>query len=184
MTWKFIARKHVHAPPCRNVVPTESYSDGQNVGYFLRTLRTLLLALGYNEPPLFIGILRLLRGNSYLWRVRVVIYERPTTDHICLICQVIESHHTEVEVRGRDEGGSTRSFGRSVIWSEWTNEHSQYRQFPSWTEGAEAGVLPAGDHDHNGCFTDQVKSTRAMVQDLDEAIKEVKLLREHEEESS
>jgi hypothetical protein len=45
-------------------------------------------------------------------------------------------------------------------------------------------VLPAGDHDHIGCFTDQVKSTRAMVQDLDEAIKEVKLLREHEEESS
>jgi hypothetical protein len=35
-----------------------------------------------------------------------------------------------------------------------------------------------------GCFTDQVKLTRALVQDLDEAIKEVKLLREHEEESS
>jgi hypothetical protein len=35
-----------------------------------------------------------------------------------------------------------------------------------------------------GCFTDQVKLTRAMVRDLDEAIKEVKLLGEHEEESS
>jgi hypothetical protein len=45
-------------------------------------------------------------------------------------------------------------------------------------------VLPAGDHDPNGCFTDQVKLTRALVQDLDEAIKEVKLLEEHEEESS
>jgi hypothetical protein len=56
---KLIARKHVRAPPHRNVVPTESHSDGQNAGYFLRTLRTVLLALGYSEPPLFIGIPRL-----------------------------------------------------------------------------------------------------------------------------
>jgi hypothetical protein len=35
-----------------------------------------------------------------------------------------------------------------------------------------------------GCFTDQVKLTHTLVQDLDEAIKEVKLLGEHEEESS
>jgi hypothetical protein len=35
-----------------------------------------------------------------------------------------------------------------------------------------------------GCFTDQVMLTRALVQDLDEAIKEVKLLGEHEEDSS
>jgi hypothetical protein len=45
-------------------------------------------------------------------------------------------------------------------------------------------ILPAGDHDRMGCFTDQVKLTRALVQDLDEAVKEVKLLGEHEEESS
>jgi hypothetical protein len=45
-------------------------------------------------------------------------------------------------------------------------------------------VLPAGDHDRIGCFTDQVKLTRALVRELDEAIKEVKLLGEHEEESS
>jgi hypothetical protein len=45
-------------------------------------------------------------------------------------------------------------------------------------------VLPAGDHDRIGCFTDQVKLTHALVQDLDEAVKEVKLLGEHEEESS
>jgi hypothetical protein len=42
----------------------------------------------------------------------------------------------------------------------------------------------AGDRDHIGCFTDQVKLTRALVRDLDEAIKEVNLLRDHEEESS
>ena len=35
-----------------------------------------------------------------------------------------------------------------------------------------------------GCFTDQVKLTRALVQNLDEAVKEVKLLGEHGEESS
>jgi myosin heavy subunit len=45
-------------------------------------------------------------------------------------------------------------------------------------------VMPAGDHDHIGCFTDQVKLTRALVRDLDKAIKEVNLLGEHEEESS
>jgi hypothetical protein len=44
--------------------------------------------------------------------------------------------------------------------------------------------MPAGDRDHIGCYTDQVKPTRALVQDLDEAIKEVNLLGEHEELSS
>jgi hypothetical protein len=51
-------------------------------------------------------------------------------------------------------------------------------------EGAVAVVLPVGDHDRIGCFTDQVKLTHALVRDLDEAVKEVKLLGEHEEESS
>jgi hypothetical protein len=51
----------------------------------------MLLALGSSEPPLFIGTLRLLCGNSYLWRVCVVIYERPTTDHIHCIYQVVEA---------------------------------------------------------------------------------------------
>jgi peptidoglycan hydrolase CwlO-like protein len=45
-------------------------------------------------------------------------------------------------------------------------------------------VLPTGDHDRIGCFTDQVKLTRALVRDLDEAVKEVKLLGENEEKSS
>jgi chromosome segregation ATPase len=44
--------------------------------------------------------------------------------------------------------------------------------------------MPVGDHDHIGCFADQVKMTQALVRDLDEAIKEVNLLGEHEEESS
>jgi hypothetical protein len=88
---KLTARKHVHAPPCRNVVPMKSHSDGQNAGYFPRTLQTVLLALGYSEPPLFIGVLRLLLRNSYLWRVRVIIYERPTSDCIHRIRHVVEA---------------------------------------------------------------------------------------------
>jgi hypothetical protein len=88
---KLTARKHVRAPTCRNVVPTESHSEGQNAEYFPRTLQTMLLALGYSEPPLFVGVPRPLRGNSYLWRVLVIIYEGPMTDHIRRIYHVIEA---------------------------------------------------------------------------------------------
>jgi hypothetical protein len=45
-------------------------------------------------------------------------------------------------------------------------------------------ILPAGSHDRIGCFTDQVKLTRALVRNLDEVIKKIKLLEEHEEEST
>jgi hypothetical protein len=88
---KLTARKHVCAAPRRNAVPTESHNNGQNASYFLRTLWIVLLALGSNEPPLFIGTPRLLLGNSYIWLVHVVIYERPTTDRIWHICQVVEA---------------------------------------------------------------------------------------------
>jgi hypothetical protein len=88
---KLTVRKHIHVPPRRNVVPTESHSDGQNAGYFLRTLWTVLLALGYSEPPLFVDVPRLPCGNSYLWCVWVIIYERPTTDHIRRIRRVVET---------------------------------------------------------------------------------------------
>jgi hypothetical protein len=98
---KLTVRKQVHVPPRRNAVPTESHSDGQRAGYFLWTSRTVLLALGYSEPPLFIGVLRLLHGNSYLWHVRVIIYERPTTDHIRRICHVVEA----TTLRWTFEGG-------------------------------------------------------------------------------
>jgi hypothetical protein len=62
--------------------------------------------------------------------------------------------------------------------------HSKYRHFLSRAEGVEVVILPARGHGCMGCFTDQVKLTRALVQDLDEAVKEVKLLGEHAEESS
>jgi hypothetical protein len=56
-----------------------------------RTMWIMLLALGSSEPTLFIGIPRLLREDSYLWHVRVVIYKRATTDRIHHICQVVEA---------------------------------------------------------------------------------------------
>jgi hypothetical protein len=45
-------------------------------------------------------------------------------------------------------------------------------------------VMSVRDSDHIGSSTDQVKLTRALVRDLDEVVKEVKLQGEHEEESS
>jgi hypothetical protein len=64
-------------------------------------------------------------------------------------------------------------------------EQTQHHHFPGHArEGAEAVVMPAGERDHIGCFADQVKLTRALVRDLNEAIKEVNLLGEHGEVSS
>jgi hypothetical protein len=88
---KLTAWKHIRVPPRRNAVSMESHNNGQNAGYFPRTLRTVLVALGSSEPPLFIGTPRLLHGNSYLWRVRVVIYKSHTTDRIRCIYQVVET---------------------------------------------------------------------------------------------
>jgi hypothetical protein len=145
----------------------------------------VLLALGYSEPPLFIGVLRLLHENSYLWHARVIIYERPTTDRIHRIRRVVEA----TTLRWTFEGGMREAAREALALLrhevEEQMEQLQYRHFPSraW-EGAEAVMMLAGDRDHIGWFTDQVKLTRALVRDLDEAVKEVNLLGEHEEESS
>jgi hypothetical protein len=172
---KLTARRHVHPPPRWNAAPMESHSDGQDAGHFLRTMRTVLLALGSSEPSLFIGTPRLLLGNSYLWYVWVVIYERPTTDHVHRIRQVVEAPAPRwtFEAGMREAAHEALAILRLEA-DEWM-AHSQYRHFPSWAEeGAEAVILPAGGHDRMGCFTDQVKLTRALV----------KLLGEHEEEPS
>jgi hypothetical protein len=157
---KLTARKHVCAPPRRNVVPTESHSDGQNAGYFPRTLRTVLLALGYSEPPLFVGVPRLLRGNSYLWRVRVIIYERAMTDRIRRIRRVVEATTTRWTFEGGMREAAREALALLQHEVEEQMEQSQYHHFPSRAqEGAEAVVMPAGDRDHIGCFADQVKLT-------------------------
>jgi hypothetical protein len=128
---KLTARKHVRVLPRRDVVPTKSHSDGQDAGYFPRTLRTVLLALGSSEPPLFIGIPRLLRGNSYLWRVRVVIYKGPTTNRIRRICQVVEAPAP----RWTFEAGMREAAHEALaILRHEADEQmalAQYRHFPS-----------------------------------------------------
>jgi hypothetical protein len=128
---KLTARKHVRALPRRDAVPTESHSDGQEAGYFLRTLRTVLLALGSSEPPLFIEILRLLCGNSYLWHMHVVIYKRSMTNHIQRICQVVEAPAPKwtFEVGMREAAREALAVLRHEVDEQMA--HSQYRHFPS-----------------------------------------------------
>jgi hypothetical protein len=126
MTSKLIVRRHIHAPPRRNSLPMESHSDGQRAGYFPRTLRTLLLALGYSEPPLFVGVLRLLRGNSYLWHVHVIIYGRPMIEHIRRICHIVEA----TTLRWTFEGGMREATQEALVLLqhevEEQMEQSQY----------------------------------------------------------
>jgi hypothetical protein len=126
-----MARKHVRAPPRRDTVPTESHNDGQGASYFLRTLRTVLLAPGSSEPPLFIGTSRLLRGNSYLWRVRVVIYERPMTDRIQRICQVVEAPAPRWTFKAGMREAAHEAL--VVLYHEADEQmaYSQYHHFPS-----------------------------------------------------
>jgi hypothetical protein len=124
---KLTVRKHVRALPHRNVVPMESHSDGQYASYFSRTLWTVLLALGSSEPPLFIRTPRLLHGNSYLWRVRVVMYERPMTHRIHRICQVVEAPAPRwtFEACMREAAREALVFLRHEADEQMT--HSQYR---------------------------------------------------------
>jgi septal ring factor EnvC (AmiA/AmiB activator) len=64
-------------------------------------------------------------------------------------------------------------------------EHSQYPHFPSRVcEGVDDVVLPAEDRDCIRCFANQVKLTRALFLDLDEAVKEIQQLGNHGEEAS
>jgi hypothetical protein len=152
---KLTAIKHIHALPHRNAVPMKSHSDGQNAGYFPRTLRTRLLAWRSSEPPLFIRTPRLLCGNSYLWCVCVVIYERPTTDHIRCIRHVVEAPRLRWTFEASMREAAREAF---IVLRHEVDEqmvHSQYCQFPSRAEeGAETVILPARDHNCMGCFTD------------------------------
>jgi hypothetical protein len=142
----------------------ESHSDGQHPAYFPRTLWTVLLALGYSEPLLFVSVPRLLRGNSYLWRVRVTIYERPTIDHIRHIHHMVEA----TTPRWMFEGGMREAAREALALlqheAEEQMEQSQYHHFLSRSrEGAKAVVMLLGDCDHIECFADQVKLTRDSV---------------------
>jgi hypothetical protein len=115
----------------------------------------------------------------------VIIYERPTTDHIRRIRHVVETTTPTWTFEGGMREAAREALALLRHEAKEQTEQSQYHHFASHArEGAEVVVMPVGDHDHIGCFVDQVKLTQALVQDLDKAIKEVNLLGEHEEESS
>jgi hypothetical protein len=106
------------------------------------------------DPP------ALLHGNLYLWRVRVIIYERPTTDHIRHIHHVVEATTPRWTFEGGMREDTREALAQLQHEAEEQMEQSQYRHFPSHTqEGVEAVVMLAGDQDRIGCFTDQVKLT-------------------------
>jgi hypothetical protein len=134
----------------------ECHSDGQCVGYFPMTLQTLLLALGYSEPPLFVDTPRLLSGNLYLWHVHVIIYERPTTDHIHHIRQVVKASTLRWTFKGCMREATQEALAVLRHEANEQLEHSQYRHFLSHARGAEVVVMPLRGHDHIGCFVDQV----------------------------
>jgi hypothetical protein len=185
MMRKLTTCKHVHAPPRQNVIPTESHSDGQFTGYFMRTLRTLLQSLGYEEPPLFVGTPRLLRGNTYLWHVRVVLYERLTIDHIHHIRQVIEASSLRWTFKGGIRDTACQALATLRHEEDDQMEHSQYQHFLRQAcEGVNSEVVLVGGHDRVGCLLDQVKLTCALNQELDEAMKETRQLGDHGEEAS
>jgi hypothetical protein len=112
-------------------MPTDSHNDGRRASYLLRTLQTLHLSLGFDKPTLFVGTPRLFCGNSYLWHVRVIIYERHMTGRICLIRLLIEAS----TLRSMFEGGmkDDAQEALAILRHEEDDqmEHSQYRHFPS-----------------------------------------------------
>jgi hypothetical protein len=87
----------------------------------------------------------------------MVIYERPTTNHICLIQQMVEA--SAPRWMFKDDMREAAHEALAVLQHEADERmaHLQYRHFPSQDEeGAETVILPAGDHNHMGCFTDQI----------------------------
>jgi hypothetical protein len=107
------------------------------------------------------------------------------TNHIRRICHVVKATTPRWIFEGGMREATREALALLQHEAEEHMEESQYCHFPSRArEGAEVVVMPTGDRDHIGCFTDQGKLTHALVRNLDEAIKEVNLLGEHKEESS
>jgi hypothetical protein len=154
MTRKLTARKHIRMPTHQNVMPTETHNDGQLTGYFPSSLWLLLQSLGYGKPSLFIRTLRLLRRNTYLWHVQVVLYQTLTTDRICRIRQVIEAAAPRWTFEGGIRDAARQALAALCHVEDDQMEYSQYRHVLRWAcEGADAVVLPVGGRDHVWCTT-------------------------------
>jgi hypothetical protein len=82
------------------------------------------------------------------------------TNHIHRVHHVVEA----TTPRWTFEGGMREAAREALALLrhevEEQMEQSQYCHFPSHArEGDEVVAMPAGDRDHIGCFTDQVKLT-------------------------
>jgi hypothetical protein len=102
------------------------------------------------------------------------MYEKLTTNRIYRTHQVIEA----AALRMLFEAGihdATRQVLVVLCHEEDDQmEHSQYHHFPSQArEGVDAVVLPTGDCNHVGCLSDQVRRTRVLNEELDQATKEI-----------
>jgi hypothetical protein len=117
--------------------------------------------------------------------VRVVIYEKSTTDRVRHIRQVIEATAPRWTFKGGIYDAAREALAVLCHKEDDQMEHSQYQHFLSRArEGADAMVLLTKDHDRIRCFDDQVKLTRALDRDLDNSVKEIKQLGEHREEAN
>jgi hypothetical protein len=86
------------------------------------------------------------------------------TDCICRIHQVVEAPTPRWTLKAGMREAAREALAILRYEADEQMAHSQYRHFLSQAEeGAEAVVLPAGDHDRMGCFTNQVKLTHALV---------------------
>jgi hypothetical protein len=100
----------------------------------------------------------------YLWHVRVIINERPTTDHIRRIHHMVEATTPRWTFEGVMREAAREAL--ALLWHEAKEQmdQSQYRHFSSRAhKGVKAVVMPTGDRDHIGCFADQVEPTRVLV---------------------
>jgi hypothetical protein len=70
--------------------PQEAHCDRKNAGHLTRTLKWMLLVFGYHDAPLYSGNQTLLWSRGYMWKVHVVLNDKPATDRICHIHRI---HH-------------------------------------------------------------------------------------------
>jgi hypothetical protein len=144
----------------------------------------LLRSPGYDEAPLYIGTLTLFYGSTYIWNVRVVLYEKATTDCICHTHQVHEAATPRAKFEADIWDAACQTFAIFCHEEDDPMEHTQYHHFLSRPHGgSNIVVLPARLNDPVGCLHDQVHLTCTMNEELDQAMFEICCLYEQEREA-
>jgi hypothetical protein len=141
----------------------------------------LLRSPGYDEAPLYIGTLTLFYGSTYIWNVRVVLYEKATTDCICHTHQVHEAATPRAKFEADIWDAACQTFAILRHEEDDPMEHTQYRHFLSRPHGgSNLVVLPTRHNDPVGCLHEQVHLTCTMNEELDQAMSEIPCLCEQE----